>query len=1559
MVTRRDIFIKSRYIVLVVWFSVLCAGLTGTYFYYLSAIDNIRDHEYIELSAVGHTRSELIRNWRRERLGDIQVISTEPLIRNQLVGLTAENNEKGFQADALEALEVFLKAYGYSEGLVVSLGHRILVSTDRDTESLNPVEKNTIQEVIKTDAATLGELYRNSKGLVMMCAAAPVRDLAGRPVCIVVLKIDAQRSLFPLLEFWPTPSTTAESIIAGRDGQEIVALSEFRHKPDLALSFSRPITDTHLPAVQAALGKVGMFHGEDYRGMGVLADLRRIPQSNWFMVTKIDMDEILAQARSRSIVMAIFCLMAATMIGVAIAFLSRRRQSRLYEDLYHSERLQREAQEEFRVTLYSIGDAVITTDRNGTVKRMNHVAELLTGWSESEGQGKPLEEVFHIVNELSRKPVDTPVERVLQTGKLVGLANHTMLIARDGSECPITDSAAPITEKTGSIIGVVLVFRYQTRERAVLDRLRSSQERLTIIADHIYDWEYWLNPDNKLEYCSPSCLRVTGYPPDEFIEDPQLLRKIVHPDDLTIYDRHIENVQNQTDAGFCELDYRIITRSGDVVWLSHCCTPVYSRDGAPLGRRISNRDVTERKQVEEERSISLERQKLVNQLQQSLLGPGPLLPKLKKITDCIMNIFDADFCRIWRIVPGDLCENGCIHCEITDVRHACLDRKRCLKLEASSGRYTHTDGEKHRRVPFGAYKIGRVASGVENRFLTNDVLNDPRIHDNQWAQELGLVSFAGYQLSQPDGERLGVLALFSKHPISPEEDAQLEALSNTVARVIYSSMIEESLSDSEKRFRIAFMTNPDAVTLSRIDESNQGFYVDVNDGFCDLTGYTPEEVIRKSTSDLGLWSDPADRERLLAGLRERGEVTNLETRIRLKDGRTKVALLSARVIKLGGTPHVLAVTRDIDYWKKAEDALKTSEERFRQVAELAGDWIWEVDKDGMFTYSSSVVFQALGYHPDELVGKRLFWDTLDPEGFENSALSTKEHFSRKQWFKGYVTYHLHKHGHSVIMETSGAPVLDDQGAFQGYRGTNTDITARVRASESQELLAAVVEHAAESIVVTDTSGAIKYVNPAFQQRCGYSREEAIGANPRILKSGRQSDAFYARLWETIKGGEVWSGHFVNRKKDGSLFEEDATISPLRDANGRIANFVAVKRDVTKEMSLQNQLAQSQKMEAIGTLAGGIAHDFNNVLSAIIGYTELAIDDQPEGSRSARNLGQVLAAAKRAADMVKQILTFSRQSEPQRRLLDLAPIVKEGLKFLRNSIPATIEIRQSVGSSLGKVEADPTQMHQVLMNLCANAAQAIKDTTGTVTVELSSITLDEDYSARHLSLNPGRYLKLSVSDTGEGITEENIDRIFEPYFTTKGVGEGTGLGLAVIHGIVESHGGSISVYSVPGHGSTFNVLLPVAESQAEPEGSQDSNLTPSGNERILLVDDEESLVEMGQAMLKRLGYYVVASMDPQEALDIFRADPSGFDLVITDLMMPGMTGLDLAKEIKELKPDAAIILCTGFGHKFTEEDAEAQGLSGIISKPITKRVLSQMVRNVLNEKLNLTHDDSMT
>ena len=385
----------------------------------------------------------------------------------------------------------------------------------------------------------------------------------------------------------------------------------------------------------------------------------------------------------------------------------------------------------------------------------------------------------------------------------------------------------------------------------------------------------------------------------------------------------------------------------------------------------------------------------------------------------------------------------------------------------------------------------------------------------------------------------------------------------------------------------------------------------------------------------------------------------------------------------------------------------------------------------------------------------------------------------------------------------------------------------------------------------------------------------------------------------------------------------------------------------KKKRLETQLQQSQKMESIGTLAGGIAHDFNNILHSIIGYTELGLDDAEKGSPLHDNLQEVLIAAHRARDLVKQILTFSRQVDQRLKPLKIQMVIREALKLIRSSLPSTIEINQNISNTCGLVMADATQIHQVAINLLTNAFHTMEDQGGKLDVTLKEIDLDMD-DLKDPAMLPGSYVCLTVADTGAGIDKSILDRIFEPYFSTKEKDKGTGLGLAMVHGIVKSYGGDLRVYSEPGKGSAFHVYLPVIQTRAETKETRVVSPVEGGKERILLVDDEEQIVRMSQQMLERLGYHVTARTSSIETLEAFRAAPDKFDLVITDTTMPNMTGIELARKLMEIRSDIPIIICTGFSEKISADKATAMGIRGYVMKPIVKSELAKKMREVLDQ-----------
>jgi PAS domain S-box-containing protein len=643
------------------------------------------------------------------------------------------------------------------------------------------------------------------------------------------------------------------------------------------------------------------------------------------------------------------------------------------------------------------------------------------------------------------------------------------------------------------------------------------------------------------------------------------------------------------------------------------------------------------------------------------------------------------------------------------------------------------------------------------------------------------------------------------------------------------------------------------------------------------------------------------------------------------------------------------IPREIKDREERIQRLESSEELYRDFVEGSDDIVTRTDSQGRFTFVNFKAEEVFGLPPAECIGL--------------SALEFVHMDDRQKLADAYVKWQREKPRHVTYenrqVSRSGetrhllwtvSPHFDESGRLMHISNVGHDITVRKRAEEQRLLLATAVEQAAESIVITDVVGKIQYVNPAFEMHSGYSRAEALGENLQILRSGRHDQAFFDEMWDKLMKGGVWRGRQINKRKDGSIFEEDATISPVHDANRKIVNFVAVKRDVTREAELEARLFQTQKMEAMGTLAGGIAHDFNNLLQIMLGYLDLLQANTSPGGQPAEYMEQIRAAGERAAHLVNQILALSRKSQLENEALRIQLILEEVLSLIRSSLPATIEIRQSIDADTGPVMADATEVHQIVMNLCTNAYHAMRETGGVLEVTLQEVMLDAESVSRIPGLVEGRKARLSVRDAGTGMDAATLERIFDPYFTTKQVGEGTGLGLAIVRGIVESYGGAVMVESEPGVGTVFDVYIPLIDASvagdAEPE--EDEALIATGTERLLVVDDEPMVAELTRLGLTNLGYEVEVHTSSREALEAFRTAPDSFDVVITDQTMPNMTGLELTLELLRIRPNTPIILCTGFSELVDETSTKAAGIREYAEKPVLPRTLAFAVRKIMND-----------
>jgi len=809
--------------------------------------------------------------------------------------------------------------------------------------------------------------------------------------------------------------------------------------------------------------------------------------------------------------------------------------------------------------------------------------------------------------------------------------------------------------------------------------------------------------------------------------------------------------------------------------------------------------------------------------------------------------------------------------------------------------------------------------------------------------------------SRANGLEMGADAFLSK----PVDEAELAAQINAMLRIkkaedllhkekdLLDNLVSErtkALQESEHRYRSLFEQSNDAIIIHDLN----GHILDVNHRALEMLGYDRKQFLGMNIPMLHPTSELEASEAAFKETSEKGHI-RFESKFTRSDGSIVEVEISSRITdKEKGVVH--GIIRDITDRKHAENLLRVSEGKYRALVENTPDIVMRFGKDYRHLYVSSAVKNVTNIEPDAFVGKT-YRDLGFPEEqcrfFEENikrVFDTGNPFETEFTFEG-------KAG-KLIFNWRIFPELDVKGKVASILAIARDITEQRRTEqEYHTLFEKMLDGFALHEIICDEEGKpVDYrflaANPAFEQMTGLKVQDIIGKTVLEVLPGTEPHWIetYGRV--ALTGESIF---FENYAQELDSYFEVTAYQPEE------RQFACIFQDVTERKKaqiekekLEIQLQQAQKMESIGTLAGGVAHDFNNILSPIMIHSEMAMAELAHDHHIQHNLKQIFQAGERARDLVKQILTFSRMRQKERTPLRLGLIVKENIKFLRASLPSTIEISENIIAESDTVLSNPTQINQILMNLSSNAAHAMREKGGKLEISLIDEYLDSEGASRFHELPPGSYIRLTVGDTGQGMDIETMKRIFDPYYTTKAPGEGTGMGLAVVHGIVRSYGGDITVESELGEETTFHVLLPRIEADALSSTEQKVEI-PNGSERVLFVDDEKAAVDAIQPMLENLGYKVTARTSSIEALEAFRSKPHAFDLVITDQTMPNMPGKDLAKELMSIRLDIPIILCTGFSEQIDERRAKEMGISAFVMKPIVMREMANTIREVLDQE----------
>ena len=1137
--------------------------------------------------------------------------------------------------------------------------------------------------------------------------------------------------------------------------------------------------------------------------------------------------------------------------------------------------------------------------------------------------GRPIFEIYHPDCLDQAKEV---FREFLEQGEIRD--REVQLLKKDRSKLDASLNMSAVRAEDGTILTIRSTLRDITKHKQMERELILREREYSTLVKSLPDFIVRYDLDLQRTYVNPAWEKTSGLSAVEIVNVPHTdIPKVPSP----AVEKYVKKLRQVLKTGVSQtIEFSLVKADGEELILNYVIVPEYDNQGRIAGVLAIGRDITEQKRAEQERQVHLRFFENLDRVNRAIQRTNDLEQMMQDLLDVVLLIFDCD--RAFLLYPCDpesstwsvpMERNKPEYPGILDLKlEMPMDPQVAETLRillAADGPVAFSPGTKHAPPEEVSEQFGFKC------FMSMAIY--PKIgspwqfgihqctHVRTWTAE-------EKQLFQEIGRRLGdgLTTLLSYRYLRKNE----KFLENIVEHIPNMIFVK------------------DAQTLS---------FVKFNKAYEKLLGYSQEELLGKTDYDF-FTKEEADfftaKDRQVL---ESKELVDIPEEI-LKSRNNEERILHTKKIPIldeTGTPqYLLSISEDITERKQAEEKMLRSDQHLRLHQEMSPLGFLEWDENFRAVEWNAACERIFGYTREEAIGRHAK-DLILPEEVHELVDGIYQNLMNQSDDQHSINKNVTKDGRSIICEWFNTTLVDKDGKAIGVASVCNDITTQKQAEESIRKLSQAIEQSPVSILITDTKGSIEFVNAKFTQVTGYTYAEALGQNPRIFKSGETPSERYRRLWQTISLGGIWQGEFHNRKKNGELFWEYATIAPVKNADGVITNYVAVKEDITERKKLEEQIRQTQKLEAVGQLAGGVAHDFNNMLGVIIGYTEMALMKVANDDALREDLEQIKIAGHYSAEITRQLLAFARKQTIMPKILNLNKIVESMLKLLRPFIGEDIDFAWHPGENLWAVKIDPSQIDQILANLCVNAKDAIAG-VGKITIETQNVDFDKTYCAEHKGFFPGEYIMLAVSDDGSGMDKQTLGKIFEPFFTTKGMGRGTGLGLATVYGIVKQNAGFINVYSEPGDGTTFKIYLPRHASEAK-QVSRETHFSAvaHGSETILLVEDDTFFLGMVRKMLKQFGYKVLATSAPVKAITIASENYGKIDLLLTDVIMPEMTGRDLEKKLKVLCPGIKCLFMSGYaGNAATHRGVMEEDVN-FIQKPFLAQELGIKVREILDRQ----------